>query len=142
MMIIIQGQANSERETWFNLVLSGSIWFCLVQYGSVWFNMVQYGSVWFNMVQYGSIWFCLVQYGSIHLLVKLNHQISRTLNQPSAHTTEKSFTHLLTTQVEHVTVLIKQSVCYKKNAGVKIQADISQENFKTNIYHGISEAKF
>ena len=115
MMIIIQGQANSERETWFNMVLSGSIWFSMVQYGSIWFCLVQYGSVWFNMVQYGSI----------HLLVKLNHQISRTLSQPSAHTTEKSFTHLLTTQVEHVTVLIKQSVCYKKNAGVKIQADIS-----------------
>ena len=48
MMIIIQGQANSERETWFNMVLSGSIWFSMVQYGSIWFSMVQYGSIWFN----------------------------------------------------------------------------------------------
>ena len=31
MMIITQGQANSERETWFNMVLSGSIWFSLEQ---------------------------------------------------------------------------------------------------------------
>ena len=30
-MIITQGQANSERETWFNMVLSGSIWFSLEQ---------------------------------------------------------------------------------------------------------------
>ena len=110
---------------WFNMVQYGSVWFNMVLSGSIWFSMVQYGSIWFCLVQYGSIWFNMVQYGSIHLLVKLNHQISRTLSQPSAHTTEKSFTHLLTTQVEHVTVLIKQSVCYKKNAGVKIQADIS-----------------
>ena len=107
------------------MVQYGSVWFNMVQYGSVWFNMVLSGSIWFCLVQYGSVWFNMVQYGSIHLLVKLNHQISRKLSQPSAHTTEKSFTHLLTTQVEHVTVLIKQSVCYKKNAGVKIQADIS-----------------
>ena len=37
-------------------------------------------------------------------------------NQPSTHTTEKSSTHLLTTKVEHVTVLIKQTALYKKNA--------------------------
>ena len=36
--------------------------------------------------------------------------------QPSTHTTEESFTDLLTTKVEHVTVLIKQTALYKKNA--------------------------
>ena len=40
----------------------------------------------------------------------------QTLNQPSTHTIEKSFTHLLTTKVEHVTVLIKQPDLFKKNA--------------------------
>ena len=38
------------------------------------------------------------------------------LDESSTHTTEKSFTHLLTTKVEHETVLIKQTALYKKNA--------------------------
>ena len=75
MMIIIQGQANSERETWFNMVLSGSIWFSMVQYGSIWFCLVQYGSVWFNMVQYGSIWFNMVLSGSIWFNMVLSGSI-------------------------------------------------------------------
>ena len=49
-------------------------------------------------------------------ILKLVTVACRTLNQPSTHTTEKSFTHLLTTKVEHVTVLIKQTALYKKNA--------------------------
>ena len=44
----------------------------------------------------------------------------RTLNQPSTHTAEKSFTHQLTTKVEQVTVLIKQTALYKKDAWAKI----------------------
>ena len=40
----------------------------------------------------------------------------RILNWPSTHTTEKSFTHLLTAKVEHVTALRKQTALYKKNA--------------------------
>ena len=38
--------------------------------------------------------------------------IKSAINSP----TEKSSTHLLTTKVEHVTVLIKQTALYKKNA--------------------------
>ena len=48
--------------------------------------------------------------------LKLVTVACRTSSQPSTHTTEKSSTHLLTTKVEHVTVLIKQTALYKKNS--------------------------
>ena len=44
----------------------------------------------------------------------------RILDQPSAHTTETSFTHLLTAKVEHATALRKQTALCKKNVCVKI----------------------
>ena len=64
---------------------------------------------------------------NLNIIVKCNLKVvdyldvaCRTSNQPSTHTTEKSSTHLLTTKVEHVTVLIKQTALYKKNARAKI----------------------
>ena len=41
-------------------------------------------------------------------------------SQPSTHTTDKSFTQLLPTKVEHATVLTKQAALYKKTTGAKM----------------------
>ena len=58
-------------------------------------------------------------------------------------TTEKSFTHLLTTKVEHCinkTDSLLQEKCLSENT--LYQADSSSKNFQTKICYGISETKF
>ena len=67
------------------------------------------------------------------------HQISHQLIKQ-----KKSFTQLLTTNIEHGIVFIKQTALYKKNGWAKIlyQADISSKNFQTKIHRNISETKF